>query len=175
MKDSQMKIQYRKLLTVDPSINACGVAIFDIKSKQLDDAILVAPDKLAKSGEWYDKASSVANKVKAIQARCHVTEIVVELPDHWSTAGFAARESGSIEKLAFICGMLYSMRGDVDKFIFTLPRGWKGQLSKDVMKNRIARDYAGKKKHYTEDEWKDLDHNVCDAIGIGHWRLFGRV
>lgn len=165
-----------KLMTIDPSINYCGVAIFDMKTKELDDAILVRPSKISqRDGEFYDKAFSVYSKVAEIQKKCHVRQIACELPDHWAVAGFMARESGSITKLAFMCGLLYGMRNDVDKFIFSLPRAWKGQLSKDVMKNRIEKTYAGKGKHYTTEEWKDIDHNVCDAIGIGHWRLYGRV
>ena len=164
------------LLAIDPSINNCGVAVFNKKSKTLEDAILIHPDKVVtRDGEFYDKAFSIFNKVDIIRKKCKVTEVACELPDHWAVAGFAARESGSITKLSFICGLLYGMRNDVDKFTFVLPRGWKGQLSKDIMKNRIERDYAGKGKHYTKDEWKDLDHNVCDAIGIGHWKIHGKV
>ncbi len=166
----------KTLLAIDPSVNNCGIAVFNMKTKELLDAILIHPDKIAKrDGEFYDKAFSIFNKVRTIHEKCHVTEVVCELPDHWSVAGFHARESGSIEKLAFMCGLFYALRNDVEKFVYTLPRGWKGQLSKDVTKNRIERDYAGKGKHYTKEEWVKLDHNVCDAIGIGHWKLHGRV
>lgn len=165
-----------KLMSIDPSINYCGVAIFDIKTKKLEDALLVRPDKIAqRDGEFYDKAFSVYSKVAMIQDKCNVVQVACELPDHWAVAGYMARESGSITKLAFICGLLYAMRNDVSKFVFSLPRGWKGQLSKEVMKNRIESVYAGKGKKYTKEEWKAMDHNVVDAIGIGHWRLFGRV
>ena len=164
------------LLSIDPSINNCGIAVFNLKTKELEDAILIHPDKIVKrDGEFYDKAFSIYSKVDQIRDKCSVTEIVCELPDHWSVGGFAARESGSITKLAFMCGLFYAMRNDVRKFTFTLPRGWKGQLSKDVTKNRIEKTYVGKGKNYTIVEWKDLDHNICDAIGIGHWALYGRV
>lgn len=165
-----------KLMAIDPSINYCGVAIFNMKSRALEDAILVKPDRIAqRDGEFYDKAFSVYMKVTTIQDKCSIDQVACELPDHWSVAGFMARESGSITKLSFICGLLYGMRNEVDKFVFTLPRGWKGQLSKDVLKNRIESVYAGKGKKYTKEEWKDLNHNIVDAIGIGHWRLYGRV
>lgn len=165
-----------RLMAIDPSINYCGVALFNMKSKKLEDAILIRPAKITqRDGEFYDKAFSIYTKVDEIRERCDVDQVTCELPDHWAVAGFMARESGSITKLAFMCGLLYGMRNDVDKFVFTLPRGWKGQLSKDVLKNRIASTYAGKGMKYSKDEWKDLDHNVVDAIGIGHWRLYGRV
>ena len=166
----------KKLLAIDPSINFCGIALFDIKTKKLEDAMLVRPDRIAsRDGEFYDKAFSIYTKVDKVREECGVISVACELPDHWSVAGFMARESGSITKLSFMCGLFYAMRNEVDRFVFALPREWKGQLSKDVMKNRIEQVYVGKGKHYTKDEWEELDHNVCDAIGIGHWRLFGRV
>ena len=167
----------KTIMAIDPSINYCGVAIFDKKSKELVHAILVSPDKITKrDGEFYDKAHSVFRQVSELREEYGVVAIVCELPDHWSVAGHAARESGSIEKLAFMCGLFYQMRDEVSKFVFTLPRGWKGQLSKEVTKNRIAPTYCGKKKwQYSTDEWEELNHNICDAIGIGHWAIFGRV
>lgn len=164
------------LLSLDPSINNCGAAVFDLKSKKLMDAILIHPSKISKrDGEFYDKAFSIYTTVRTIVEKYAIDEIACELPDHWAVAGFAARESGSITKLSFMCGMFYSLRNEVDKFVFTLPRGWKGQLSKDVTKNRIEKYYCGKKCKYSTQEWQELDHNVCDAIGIGHWHLYGRV
>lgn len=165
-----------KLLAIDPSINYCGVAIFDMKSKKLEDAVLIRPTKISqRDGEFYDKAFSIYTKVDEIRDKCGIDQVACELPDHWAVAGFMARESGSITKLSFMCGLLYGMRNEVEKFVFTLPRGWKGQLSKDVLKNRIEKTYAGKGMKYSKDEWAEMDHNVVDAIGIGHWRLWGRV
>lgn len=162
-----------KLMAIDPSINYCGVAVFDIKSKKLDDAILVEPDKISRHGEWYEKAFSVYTKVVQIQKKCHVDSIVVERPDKWNVAGFAARESGSIEKLAFMVGLLYSMHDKVSSFKLFLPREWKGQLPKDVVRMRLTSVYT--KHKYSKDAWAKLDHNILDSIGIGHFVLFGRV
>ncbi len=98
----------KTLLAIDPSVNNCGVALFDKKKKELIDALLIRPDKIVKrDGEFYDKAFSIFNKVETIRKKCDVDEVVCELPDHWSVAGFHARESGSIEKLAFMCGSVY--------------------------------------------------------------------
>lgn len=166
----------KKLLAIDPSINFCGVAVFDIKKKELEHASLIVPDKVIKrDGEWYDKARSISDQIKTIVADSDIDRIVCELPEHWSVAGFAARESGSIQKLNFVCGMIYSAIHEVEIFEFIIPRGWKGQLSKEVCKNRLTEFYAGKGKFYTVDEWEKLNHNVVDSIGIAHWRIFGRV
>lgn len=163
-------------MAIDPSINYCGVAIFDLKKKELIEADLVRPAKIAiRDGEWYDKAFSVFTQIDALRKEHGVVAVACELPDHWSTAGFAARESGSITKLAFMCGLFYGMRNEVQRFVFALPREWKGQLSKDVMKNRIEDHYVKKTKKYSKKSWDDLNHNIVDAIGIGHWSIYGRV
>lgn len=162
------------LLAIDPSINNCGVAVFNKKTKQLEDAVLVHPDKsVTQNGEWYDKAYSIYTKVNTIREKCKVTTIAIERPDHWNVAGFAARESGSIEKLAFLVGLIYSMRDSISDFKVFLPREWKGQLSKDVVRNRLTAAYT--KEKYSKKEWAILDHNILDAIAIGHFILFGRV
>jgi len=164
------------LLAIDPSVNNCGASVFDIKTKKLVDAILVRPDKIVRQDhEFYDKAFSIFNKIDTIRKKCDIDIIVSERVDHWNVGGFQARESGSTEKLSFICGMLYSLKGSVSKFKFYLPRQWKGQLSKDVTKNRLESMYVGKGKFYTTNQWKELDHNICDSIGIGHFELYGRV
>lgn len=165
------------LMAIDPSINYCGVAIFDMKAKIVLQHILVQPDKIAKrDGEFYDRAFSIFGKVNALREKYKVDVVACELPDHWAVAGFEARESGSITKLAFMCGLFYAFRNSLNRFVFALPREWKGQLSKEVMKNRIESSYVGKGEgKFSSDEWKSLNHNVVDAIGIGHWMLYGRV
>lgn len=177
MKKKTEKKSERTLLAIDPSINYCGAAIFDVKTKHLLHAELVVPDKVLKrDGEFYDKAHSVFEKVSMLREKWGCIAIACELPDHWSVAGHMARESGSITKLSFVCGMFYQMRNSVQRFVFALPREWKGQLSKDVMKNRIESTYVGKEEwQFDKEDWKNLNHNVCDAIGIGHWSLYGRV
>ena len=162
-----------KLMSIDPSINYCGVAIFDMKTKVLEDAVLIRPDKITQHGEWYGKAFSIYTKVYAIVEKCKVTAITVERPDHWSVAGFEARESGSIEKLAFLVGLFYSMHDEISDFKLFLPREWKGQLPKEVVRNRLAAVYT--KDKYSKKEWAALDHNIMDSVAIGHFTLFGKV
>jgi len=166
----------KTMMAIDPSINFCGVSIFEIKKRELIDAVLVKPEKIViRDGEWYDKAFSIFNQVNLLRKKHGLVAIACELPDYWSVAGYMARESGSITKLSFMCGLFYGMRNDVDRFVFALPREWKGQLSKDVVRNRLEPHYVKNEKKYSKEEWKKLDHNILDSIGIGHWSLFGRV
>jgi hypothetical protein len=97
--------------------------------------------------------------------------MILEVPEHWSVGGFEARETGSIAKLCFVCGLIYGMQYEMEKFELVVPRGWKGQLPKEVVGNRLKNEYM---KKYEIDMTK-IDKNVMDAIGIGHFKLFGSV
>jgi hypothetical protein len=103
----------------------------------------------------------------------------MEVPEHWAVGGFEARETGSIAKLCFVCGLIYGMRynEEIEQFELVIPRGWKGQLSKEVVANRLQDEYLQK---YDIDlsgkaRGTKLNENVMDAIGIGHYKLFGGV
>jgi hypothetical protein len=89
---------------------------------------------------------------------------VTEVPEHFGTKGYIARETGSVYKLTFVCGMIY---GITDNVVGYKPSKWKGQVSKEVTRNRLIRDYP-------EKDIANLDHNVVDAIGIGCKYIFGR-
>ena len=106
-----------------------------------------------------------------------VNHMILEVPEHWAVGGFEARETGSIAKLCFVCGLIYGMQYDMESFELVAPRGWKGQMPKAVVSNRLKKEYWTKYQidltgEFTE---KKLDENVADAIGIGHFKLFGSV
>ena len=65
----------------------------------------------------------------------------------------------------------------MESFELVAPRGWKGQLPKDVMANRLKVEYWSKYQidMTGEHTGKKLDANVADAIGIGHYKIFGSV
>lgn len=152
---------------IDPSINNCGIAIF--KADKFISAELLNPDKKFK--EFYDKCLDIFLQIKHIAEDKGVHNIVLEIPEYWSVAGFMARESGSLFKLNFVCGMIYTLHTSIGMRLVT-PRGWKGQLSKQVCKNRMWKHY---KNVIDQEEWERLDHNVVDAIGLCHFQLHGRV
>lgn len=158
------------ILSIDPSIRACGIAIF--KDKQLIRYELIQPSKeymndAADVNAWYMRAFYVWVHLKELYqhyAKMDKIKVVLEVPEYWNVAGFAARESGSIFKLSFLCGMIYTL-GDIQLYT---PRQWKGQMNKLVVANRLS-------LHYTKIDFKELDHNIADAIGIGRKYLFGRI
>lgn len=159
------------LITIDPSINNLGLAVFDIQKKRLVEAVLLRPQD--KKGDAYARSYSLYLQIRKFVKKYDTQQIVSETPDHWHVAGFEARESGAIDKLVTICGMIYTLQTIVDDVQMVIPRNWKKQFPKEVMKNRIEKYYVP--KYYDCKEWDDLDHNIRDAIGIGHWKLYGRI
>lgn len=157
-----------KLMSIDPSINNLGLAIWDIDKKKLIFYKLFHPTKDCRDNE-FDKSLSLLNQVDHWIKVYGVTKMIMEIPEHWSIAGFEAREKGSISKLMFVCGMLYSLARSLREVRLVTPRQWKGQLPKEVMKNRLKDSYL------PEVDLLKLNGNVVDAIGIGHFYLFGSV
>lgn len=165
-------------MSLDPSINNLGMAIWDIPTKKLLSWKLVHPKPDCRKDE-YMKSVSMCDQLRAWAKEYGVREMLMEVPEHWAVGGFEARETGSIAKLCFVCGLIYGMQYNMDRFDLVSPRGWKGQLPKDVMANRLQDEYWTKYQIDMTGEHvgvqKRLNANVADAIGIGHFKLFGGV
>lgn len=149
------------VMSVDPSINYLGVAVW--QKGRLRHYGLVRPAKQSRDDE-FQKVWNLYEQLKDLHTKNRVVYTVTEVPSHWHVGGFEARESGSIYKLSMMVGAILAF-GQV---IAVPPHGWKQQLPKEVVRNRLMPKYPG-----IVDE--DLDHNVMDAIGIGHWALYGKV
>lgn len=165
-------------MSIDPSINNLGVAVWDMDSKTLLMHKLVHPKSGHKSDE-YTKSLSMSDQLREWVKVYMVNHMILEVPEHWAVAGFEARETGSIAKLCFVCGLIYAMQYDMEEFQLVAPRGWKFQLPKEVMCNRLKDEYWEKYQIDLTGEFnpdgKKLNNNVADAIGIGHFKLFGSV
>ena len=166
------KPKFKYALSIDPSINACGYAVHNIKTKKLLDHGLISPKKAIKKKEampsFIDKSRYVLDTIQDVMDSYedNSVQLVLEIPDHWGDQGYLARESGSIYKLTFVCGMICSLS---EHIVTYLPREWKGQMKKEVMQRRLARFCKG------VIDIKSLNHNVVDAIGIGRKFLGEKV
>ena len=149
-----------RTLAIDPSINFCGTA--DFKGKQLFHSELLQPDHVGKQGTYLDKCVDIYNQLEAISELYDV--LILEIPEHWGAAGYLSRESGAIFKVTFLCGMIFTLP-NVTTYT---PSEWKGQLPKEVVRNRLA-------KIYPKVVTKKLNHNIMDAIGIGHRHIYGKI
>lgn len=164
-----MIVKKNRLMSIDPSINNLGMAIWDMDSKKLLVWKLVHPKVDCRKDE-YEKSVSMSDQLREWTKIYAVNHMILEVPEHWAVGGFEARETGSIAKLCFVCGLIYGMQYEMETFELVVPRGWKGQLPKKVVANRLQKDYL----QYDID-MVELNENVMDAIGIGHFKLFGSV
>ena len=159
------------ILAIDPSINSCGTAVFNEDDKKLVFYKLIKSVDTSDSKDVFGYASKAKQIVLQLQHlvinKYSINKIILEVPEYWRIEGFAARESGSISKLTFICGMIYNINDDIEYTLY-VPRMWKKQLPKEVVNNRL-------RKVYTNIDIAHTDHNVVDAIGIGHYYLHGNV
>lgn len=166
---------WRKMtfMTVDPSINNLGCAVY--RENQLVHHVLLKPDRDAKeSGEHEQKTLSMIRQLRKIAETYEAAQIMLEIPEYWAVGGYAARESGSIPKMMFLCGGIYTYFHLRKIPVQTAtPRQWKGQLPKDVVRNRMEREMVP--RYFTTQEWARIDHNIMDAICIGHFWIFGKV
>lgn len=163
-----MEKEKDRLISIDPSINNVGIAIWQLPNTLIMYQLL--HPKIDKRGNEYDKSLSILDQIKAWVKAYTVNRMILEVPAHWAVAGFEARETGSIAKLMLVVGMIYSMRHDLDELKIVKPAEWKGQLPKEVMENRLRKDYAS-----IGVDLAKLNPNVVDAIGIGHFYITGSV
>jgi len=156
------------VLSIDPSINYLGYAVQNTtkpKKKRLIDYGLINVGSKMKGTDYIIKARIVFNEIRDLVEDCDSEPLVVlEVPEFWGSAGLLARESGSVFKLTFLCGMICSL----DNVITYTPSKWKGQMPKHVTANRLQ-------EHYQKINFDTLDHNIADAIGIGHRHIYGEL
>ncbi len=176
-------------MAIDPSILYCGFSMFE--GEKLIDYRLIKPlkPKGSKNMSSWEKGLSVYKQIKRLRKEYGFTSkrvtdqgkvyrTVLEVPSHWSTDGFIARESGAIGKLMMVCGMIYTL-GNVEVVI---PSGWKCQLPKLVVRRRLAKMKRYKHLKLLETRTSKfgkqvfvIRDDVMDAIGIGTWAIFGKV
>lgn len=160
-----------RLLSCDPSVNNLGMAIWDLTEKKLLLWKLVHPEVGHRKNE-FDKSVSMLNQIEQWMKIYSVNHIIMEVPEHWVVGGFQARETGSMSKLSFVCGMLCSLvnHKDIEEFKVVTPAEYKGQLPKEVVANRLREAYVP-----YGIEMPEIDANVMDSIAIGHYYIFGSV
>lgn len=166
----QAKVQKKKdrLLSCDPSINNVGIAIWELPNVLIEYKLL--HPKVGQRSNEYDKSWSIFHQMKEYIQTYEVNRMILEIPSHWSVAGFEARETGSMAKLMLVVGMIYSLKDELEELKIVKPNEWKGQLSKEVMENRLRDDY-----NTIGVELEKLNPNVVDAIGLGHYYIVGSV
>ncbi len=176
------------LLTLDPGIRGCGLAVFF--NRQLHEALYI-PNPMRKGGDLAAVVSMAGELVDHVaykwgNAPGPIT-IVVERPQIYRDAKQKG-DPNDLPPLYAIAGALTAAlgeRGPIEAMHEYLPREWKGTLDPEEMarrvRERLSEGEFGKvqlpsntcdncRKRLTDDDCCKttcLAHNVFDAIGIG--------
>ena len=168
-------MQKKYVMSIDPSLNSLGLAVFE--NKKLSDHLLIKSTTVERAKDEFVRARVMVEKIRDIYKKFggkNEVQLVTEVPQHFGVAGYLARESGAVFKLTFLCGMLFNMDETV---IGYQPRQWKGQLPKEVVGRRLQQLYPKLKIVKKENDKTKfvMDHNIVDAIGIGHFHIYRRI
>lgn len=173
-----------KILSIDPSIQHAGYAIFSFRKKIpitiLRNTIkthpsyeLIAYDAIknyTSNLNWIYKMDYMISKFLALCDMASPTHIIIEQPEcYTSPRGSASLASGAIPKLfSFVFSLRQALlSGNIPRaniILVTVSR-WKGQCPKDITMKRMLTKYNL--------SYNDVrgDHNITDAIGLGDWYM----
>jgi hypothetical protein len=171
------------LVTLDPGIRGCGLAMVDSTGELAHAAYVRNPLKRGGDG------AAIASMVGALEEILHVWvpwssswdkvrwAVAVEMPQIY-TAGKGKGDPNDLLPLMGVVGGLVSMR-KWDSITTYRPRAWKGTINPDILTARICTRAPGALLTCAEFERADkvcasLAHNMWDAVGIG-LHHFGRL
>ena len=150
----------KTIMSIDPGIHNCGYCFMTENQKLISYGLINS-----KENKWYDNCKHVWFKLYENYTKQFPKTVYIEYPTHHAgMMAFAARESGALAKLTFLCGGIYSLLSEIATVELITPSQWKGQLKKEMVRKRLYNIYPEISK-------LDLDHNIVDAIGIGYYTL----
>lgn len=165
MRPRRIPMKPPVVLAIDPSTRHAGLAVGYHRKPFTPVCLLrsmaydmdLEADYVTRTGELLGKVDELAREFNPVAA-------VIELPEAYlSPLGTRASTSGSIMKLSFCVGALWSMLWRIMPHVrLAAPREWKGQLPKDVMMRRL-------KKRGFEIHQKKSSLDESDAICLLDW------
>lgn len=164
-----------RLLSVDPGIRGCGVALF------VDDLLGKAEyvRNTCPKGNRAAEAESMAANIYYYAYKDLINDLAVEWPRIYASR---IREGSSKEDpndLLALAGVVSAVAGKLNVWSTSYcPSEWKGQLTKEACHERIKSRLTPIELAILEDAskaaGKTYAHNVWDAVGIGLHHL-GRL
>ncbi|NPD29210.1 hypothetical protein [Corallococcus exiguus] len=159
-----------KLVSIDPGLRHCGVALFDVPSASLLCAGLPKNPKPAHGAlslaSWASMSSAVQTWLRP-RVLDEPFQLVIELPRVYAAAHQRGDQNDLIQ-LAGVVGTLGAALSLVTERRSVFPRDWKGTLDADAFIERIKQRLESAEHLRVElPAAHDLHHNVWDAIGIG--------
>ncbi|RJS14631.1 hypothetical protein DRW03_34725 [Corallococcus sp. H22C18031201] len=171
------------LVSLDPGLRECGVALFDVDTGELLAAGMPTnPEKRARGlAAWAPMGTAVAAFVSSHLAPLRTDSAAVsvtvacECPQVY-TAGKSKGDPNDLIELAGVVGRVAGALGAATE-TSVLPREWKGTLDGDVMVERIKSRLSERPHEHLRIQLPraaDKQHNVWDAIGVG-LHVLGRL
>lgn len=152
-------IQYT--VTIDPSINNLGYAIFDTKGKVHTFGLITSSKKFS----YPEKALAISQALYRVLTEFHhqISYVVVELPEQWiGNRGTKAVDSEAIQKLYYGTGSIIATLHHLCCQLWYVTPKWKGQVPKLLTVQR-AKQWLIKQNININ---KITDHET-DAILLG--------
>jgi len=151
-------------VTIDPSINNLGYAIWDNHNQVHAFGLISCRKKIA----YPDKALAVSQALYRVLTEFHhqISHVIVELPEQWTGGrGTKAIDSEAIQKLYYGTGSIVAtLHRLCCQIWYVTPKRWKGQVPKHLTVRRAKQWLA--KQGITVD--KITDHET-DAILLGRF------
>jgi Holliday junction resolvasome RuvABC endonuclease subunit len=153
------------LLAIDPSINNCGIALFQKGNKrwELINATVTKPDK--EDETIVDRMYTITLQIsKFLVDRLTFSPffMVIEIPGYQ----YIDTNKKSIELLNKTIGFIEGCYCLWWKIIEVPVSEWKGNRPKEETRIIVEHDYPMVKKL---DIANSIKHNAIDAIGLGDW------
>jgi len=169
------------IVGIDPGFGGTGLALF--KDKSLRNVLWIRDiRKKTFTERAHDLASNIdswifreINKIGKDSDLIEQPAIVCEIPAYQNTPSRSMGwKKGDLQKLTYLVGAIgyacsiscYNKHEAIfPEFVTVSPAGWKGQLSKQIVIDRI------KRKNSDVEERFQPKLDVWDAIGIGLWAI----
>ena len=156
----------RSTMAIDPGLGGTGYAVFNPNGALTG----VGTIRVGRHDPLTYRIRSVSILLRMHLPVSHVPlRVVIECPEFMggTAKGSAASRGGALVKLAHVTGAIvggFSMACEVD---LVTPGEWKGQLPKEVMRERLERTMPRRDKARMQ---KESEH-AWDAYGLGRWFL----
>lgn len=168
----------KTLLAIDPGKKGLGVALF------ADGSLLQAWYSGAEGGSGHallDVTRPLVRELESLrrQGLPSLDTLLIERPQAYSGAQQSANPEDVAELCVVVGALMLAVRpllSPIGGILLVRPAEWKGQLPKDVTRNRAeaALTPAEAEGLIMPKAVKTLGHNVWDAVALGLWRE-GRI
>jgi hypothetical protein len=162
----QPDLKQKAFVAIDPAFGSMGVAVWHGDDITPAAVSLVHAPRL---GDQYTRALAAAREAERVVVDTLEDEtldhLLIELPEfHGSAFRQMGWKTGDLQALTFLVGVVVR-HFNVATTLVT-PSGWKGQLSKEIVTQRITKRLGSHTCHDLR-----IEKDGWDAVGIGLWAV----